>query len=178
MAHTPDADTTAWKPDAMRAVWLGTIFPGAGQVYNRSYWKLPIVYTGFMGGIYAITLTNSKYSEYKEAYRDIATDDVLSTDPTRSYNAILPEGYTIATMGGKTTYTNTLKSNMNNYRRYRDLSIAATVLWYALSIIDAYVDAQLFDFDIAPDLSMNITPQLQYDLLHNRSTELQVAIRF
>ena len=63
-----------WKPDPMRAVWLGAVVPGLGQIYNRSYWKLPIVYGGFMGCIYAITWTNGQYEGYKSAYRDIYYD--------------------------------------------------------------------------------------------------------
>ena len=63
-----------WKPDAMRAVWMGAIIPGYGQIYNRSYWKLPIVYGAFFGCAYAITWTNGMYTDYKTAYRDILTD--------------------------------------------------------------------------------------------------------
>ena len=58
-----------WKPNPARAVWLGAIFPGLGQIYNRSYWKLPIVYGGLMGCIYAITWNNNMYRDYKQAYR-------------------------------------------------------------------------------------------------------------
>lgn len=166
------------KPDAMRAVWLGAICPGLGQIYNQSYWKLPIVYGGLMGCAYAITLNNSRYLDYKLAYRDILTDATLSTDPTRSYNAILPEGYDIQRMGGRQTYTETLKRYQDNFHRYRDISIVAAVLVYALSLVDAYVDAQLFDFDISPDLSLDVEPQIYYDLQSGRSAELKLAITF
>lgn len=168
----------SWKPDPMKAVWMGAIIPGYGQIYNRSYWKLPIVYGALMGCIYAITVNNTSYVDYKQAYRDIYTDEVLSDDPKRSYNAVLPKGYTVDMMGGKGGYTTYLQKQENSYRRYRDLSIVGTVLVYALSLIDAYVDAQLFDFDISTDLSMNVSPQLQQDLLHNRSAEVRLAINF
>lgn len=168
-----------WKPDPMHAVWMGVILPGYGQIYNRSYWKLPIVYGGFMGCAYAIIRTNNNYQDYKAAYRDILTDSYYDpADPSKTYVAILPKGYTIDRMGGKTTYTNTLKNAQNAYRRYRDISIVATVLVYALSLIDAYVDAQLYDFDISPDLSLNAEPVLYHDLMGNRSAEMKVAIRF
>ncbi|HCS87531.1 MAG TPA: hypothetical protein DIW30_03700 [Bacteroidales bacterium] len=164
-----------WKPDPMRAVWMGVILPGYGQIYNRSYWKLPIVYGGFMGCAYAISWNNRLYTDYKQAYRDILTD----TDGTKtSYIDILPDGYTIEMMGGKSSYTNVLKNKQNTYRRYRDLSIVATVLVYALSLIDAYVDAQLFDFDISTDLSMMVEPQLYYDFQNNKSAEVKLAISF
>ncbi len=167
------------KPDALRAMWLGAICPGLGQIYNGSYWKLPIVYGGFMGCAYAITYNNVRYVDYKQAYRDILTDVELSTDPNRSYNALLPEGYDIDRMGGRATYTQTLQRYQNNYRRYRDISIVVTALVYALSIIDAYVDAQLFDFDISPDLSLQVEPQIYQDMLHQqRSAEVKLAITF
>lgn len=170
-----EAETVQWKPDPLRAVWMGVILPGYGQIYNRSYWKLPIVYGGFMGCAYAISWNNRLYTDYKQAYRDILTD----TDGTKtSYIDILPDGYTIEMMGGKSNYTNVLKNKQNTYRRYRDLSIVASVLVYALSLIDAYVDAQLFDFDISTDLSMTVEPQLYYDFQNNRSTEVKLAISF
>lgn len=168
-----------WVPNPSRATWLAVIVPGLGQIYNRSYWKLPIVYGAFMGCAYAISWNASMYNDYKEAYRDILLDETLSDDPTRSYNAILPPGYTIESMGGRSQYTSTLNSRQNRYRRYRDISIAATVAVYVLSIIDAYVDAQLFDFDISPNLSLNVQPQLNYDPWRdNRSAELKLALNF
>lgn len=170
------------KPDAIRALWLGALVPGLGQIYNQSYWKLPIVYGGFMGCIYAITLNNSRYTDYKTAYRDIQQDGskgrIDPNNPAKSYNKLLPEGYTIERMGGVATYTQTLNNWQNNYRRYRDYSIIATILVYGLSLIDAYVDAQLFDFDISPDLSLEVSPQIYYDYQNRKSHEIHLAITF
>ena len=177
-----EIDRLFWKPDPMRAVWLGAIVPGLGQIYNRSYWKVPIVYGGFMGCIYAIGWTNSQYEGYKVAYRDLYYDrrnGTVSNDPSKSYISILPEGYTIARMGGESTYYNRLKDWQNTTRRNRDLAIAATVIVYALTLIDAYVDAQLFDFDISDDLTLNVMPDLYYDLQRQeRSAEMKLALRF
>lgn len=176
-----EIDRLFWKPDPLRAVWLGAIVPGLGQIYNRSYWKVPIVYGGFMGCIYGITWTNNQYISYKNAYRDIyydINDGTISDDPNKSYIAILPEGYTIERMGGASAYRDRLKEWQNKSRRNRDLSIAATVIVYALTLIDAYVDAQLFDFDISTDLSLNVSPQLYYDLQNQRSAEVKLAISF
>ena len=165
----------------MRAVWLGAVLPGAGQIYNRSYWKLPIVYGGFMGCIYAITWTNNQYIGYKDAYRDIYYDiqnGTISNSPDKSYNAILPEGYNINSMGGSNTYMNRLKEWQNASHRNRDMAILVSVVVYALSLIDAYVDAQLFDFDISNDLSLNVSPQIYYDMQHQRTAEIKLAIQF
>lgn len=172
-----------WRPDPLRAVWLGAICPGLGQIYNRSYWKLPIVYGALMGCGYAIMTNQRSYSEYMQAYVDIYNDiqnqTVDETDMTRSYNAILPDGYTISRMGGQESYKNKLQGWQNNYRRYRDISIVATVVVFALTLVDAYVDAQLFDFDISPDLSMQVEPDLYIDpIYHNPNGEVHLAIQF
>lgn len=170
------------KPEAMRAVWLGAICPGAGQIYNRSYWKLPIVYGGLMGCGYAIGYTQSRYSDYKTAYLDLYNDMqagcVDGNDKSKTYVAVMPKGYTLERLGGASTYSNTLKNNYNTYHRYRDISIAATALIYALSLVDAYVDAQLFDFDISPDLSMHIEPAMYYAPHTTRAAEIKFAISF
>ncbi len=176
-----EIDRLFWKPDPMRAVWLGAIVPGLGQIYNRSYWKLPIVYGGFMGCIYAVTWTNNQYIGYKDAYRDIYYDiqnGTVSDSPDKSYNAILPEGYTINSMGGADTYKSRLKEWQNASLRNRDMAILVTIAVYALSLIDAYVDAQLFDFDISNDLSLNVTPQIYYDLQNQHTAEVKLAISF
>ena len=73
---------------------------------------------------------------------------------------------------------NTLKNRQSVYRRYRDYSILAIVVVYALSLIDAYVDAQLFDFDLSPNLSLNLEPQIYYDLQQQKTAELKGAVRF
>lgn len=190
--HTPDTTITddgeyryyvdlSRRPDALKAVWLGAIIPGAGQIYNGSYWKLPIVYGGLMGCGYAISLNQSRYNSYKTAYRDLYNDSqagLVTNDPSKSYNAILPEGYDIDRLGGVSKYTSTLQNWQSNYRRYRDWSIVATIVVYALSLVDAYVDAQLFDFDISPDLTLNVEPQIYYDLQQQRSAEVKLAITF
>lgn len=176
-----EMDRLFWKPDPLRAVWLGAIVPGLGQIYNRSYWKVPIVYGGFMGCVYAITWTSGQYESYKNAYRDIyfdIRDGKVTNDPSKSYIAILPEGYTIDRMGGASAYQNRLKEWQNKMHRNRDLAIAITAIVYALTLVDAYVDAQLFDFDISTDLSLNVSPQLYYDLQNQRSAEVKLAISF
>lgn len=181
MLTPKEIDRLFWKPDPIRAVWLGAIVPGLGQIYNRSYWKVPVVYSGFMGCAYAITWTNDQYTSYKNAYRDIyydIQDGKISNDPSKSYIAILPEGYTIDRMGGAAAYRERLKEWQNRSRRYRDLSIAATAIVYALTLVDAYVDAQLFDFDISSNLSLNIYPDLHYDMQNQRSAEVKLAINF
>ena len=175
--RTTAPNDTLWYPNAQKALWLSVIIPGAGQIYNRQYWKLPIIYGGLMGCAYAISWNGRLYNDYKQAYIDIllASD---YTDPNASFVKILPDGYTIASLGGVSNYTSMLNNYQNTYRRNRDLSIIAAVAVYALSLIDAYVDAQLYNFDISPDLTLDIKPQFNSDLFNNKSAELHFSFNF
>ena len=139
-------------PDPKRALWLSLILPGAGQIYNRKYWKLPIIYGGFLGCAYALIWNQQMYRDYSQAYLDIMDDDPR----TCSYLDMLPPRYDIT--GKEEQFKNVFKRKKDFYRRYRDLSAFCFVGVYILSVIDAYVDAQLSAFDITPDLSMRISP--------------------
>lgn len=153
MVKKQERDWSKWRPNPKRALWLALVIPGAGQVYNRKYWKLPIFYGGFVGCIYAMTWNNQMYHDYAQAYMDI-----MDNDPTtQSYNNFLHLGATI-TPANEERYKNIFKQRKDRYRRWRDLSIFTTIAVYALSVIDAYVDASLSDFDISDDLSLHIAP--------------------
>lgn len=139
-------------PDPKRALWLSLVFPGAGQIYNRKYWKLPIIYGGFLGCAYALMWNQQMYRDYSQAYLDIMDDD----PNTKSYLEILPPRYDIT--GREEQFKALFKRKKDYYRRYRDLSAFCFVGVYLISVIDAYVDAQLSVFDISPDLSMSVEP--------------------
>ncbi len=158
-------DWTTWKPDPKRAMWLAIVLPGAGQIYNRKYWKLPIVYGGFLGCIYAMRWNNQMYQDYAKAYQDISDND----PNTQSYNQFLHLGVTI-TEANKSRYTQIFKSRKDTYRRYRDLSFFCMLGVYALSIIDAYVDASLSKFDISDDLSLRLSPAVIDGKIRNATT--------
>lgn len=144
---------TTWKPDPQRAMWLAIVLPGAGQIYNHKYWKLPIVYGGFVGCAYAMRWNNQMYLDYSQAYLDIMDDDPT----TESYNQFLHLGGKI-TDANRARYQQIFKSRKDRYRRWRDMSFFCILGVYALSIIDAYVDASLSQFDISDDLSLRIEP--------------------
>lgn len=147
-----------FSPDPNRAVWMSALFPGLGQVYNRRYWKLPIVVGAYMGLGYATSWNNNMLSEYTKAYRDI-----MDNDPsTNSYMNFFPPTTNEADLD-KTWLTNLLQSRKNYFRRNRDLCIIGMVGVYLIAMVDAYVDASLTHFDITPDLSMDLTPQLIID---------------
>lgn len=145
-------DWATWRPDAKRAMWLALVLPGAGQIYNRKYWKLPFIYGGFLGCAYALMWNQMMYRDYSQAYLDIMDDN----PNTNSYLDMLPPRYDIT--GREDQFKNIFKRKKNFYRRYRDLSAFCFVGVYLLSVVDAYVDAQLSVFDISPDLSMRVEP--------------------
>ena len=155
MAKKKGRDWNTWRPDPKRAMWLALVLPGAGQIYNRKYWKLPIFYGGMVGCIYAITWNGQMYKDYSQAYMDIMDDDPA----TQSYNSFLHLGTTIDE-SNMSYYQEVFRKRKDRYRRWRDLSTFALVGVYVLSIIDAYVDASLSDFDISDDLSLHVAPTL------------------
>lgn len=142
----------AFVPKPTKALWLSLVLPGAGQIYNRKYWKLPIIYGGFLGCAYALTWNQMMYRDYSQAYLDIMDDD----PNTKSYLDMLPQRYDIT--GREDQFKKIFKRKKDFYRRYRDLSAFCFIGVYLLSVVDAYVDAQLSEFDISPDLSMKVEP--------------------
>ena len=144
-------------PNSNRATWLALVLPGGGQIYNRKYWKLPIVYGGFVGCAYALTWNNRMYKDYSQAYLDIMDDD----PNTKSYEDFLPASLDIT--GQESQYQERFKKRKDFYRRNRDLSIFCFIGVYILSVIDAYVDAELSDFDISKDLGLQLQPVIFND---------------
>lgn len=151
--HKVKRDWSTWKPDPQRALWLALVIPGGGQIYNRKYWKLPLIYGGFMGCIYAMTWNNMMYKDYSQAYLDISDKD----PGTCSYNKFLHLGVEI-TPANEARWKEIFKNRKDKYRRWRDLSFFVMIGVYALSVIDAYVDAELSVFDISKDLSLKVEP--------------------
>lgn len=163
-----------FNPDPTRAVWMSALFPGVGQLYNRRYWKLPIVVGAFMGLGYATSWNNRMLTDYTRAYRDI-----MDNDPsTNSYMDFYPPTTKEEDLN-KTWLTNTLRSRRDYFRRNRDLCIIAMVGVYLLAIVDAYVDASLAHFDISPNLSVDVAPAVIPDARNKLpSVGVQWAVNF
>lgn len=140
-------------PDPDMAAWIAALLPGVGQAYNRQYWKIPIIYAGAMGLGYAVAWNNQMYVDYRKGYTDITSGN----PEQKFYEKLLPAGVTIDS-SNKDYYTRIFKSRMESYQRNRDLSIMGMAVLYLLSIIDSYVDSQLRDYDVSPDLSMKVAP--------------------
>ena len=143
-----------FTPDPGKATWAGIVFPGGGQIYNHKYWKLPIVYGGFLGCAYALNWNNQMYSDYSQAYLDIMDDD----PGTASYEDFLPPRYNVE--ANRDYLERVFKNRKDNYRRQRDLSIFCFIGVYLISVVDAYVDAELSNFDISEDLTVQVRPSI------------------
>lgn len=172
---------TAFKPNSKSAI-LYSLIPGGGQFYNRKYWKLPIVYGGFIGLIYAISWNGKYYGEYKDGYAAIMKDDYDSAANKAIWSSLLTSNKDVDKLGSSdiARLRSSFKRNRDSYRRYRDLSIIGVVALYALTMIDAYVDAELFDFDISPDLSLRVEPvniKNSYRISDN-AVGIQCSLRF
>lgn len=146
-------DWSTWRPNTKRAMWLALVLPGAGQIYNRKYWKLPIIYGGFVGCAYAMTWNGQMYHDYSQAYMDIMDDD----PNTQSYNQFLHLGATIDA-SNIDRYKEIFRKRKDKYRRWRDMGMFVMIGVYAFSVIDAYVDASLSEFDISDDLTLRVEP--------------------
>ena len=142
-----------FNPNPTRAVWLSALFPGLGQIYNRRYWKLPIIAGGYVGLAYATSWNNQMLKDYTRAYGDITDND----PNTKSYMDFYPSTIREEDLD-MDWLENTLRSRKDFYRRNRDLCIICMVGLYLVCIIDAYVDASLANFDISPNLSIKLKP--------------------
>jgi hypothetical protein len=159
----PVPEKHKFRAEPMKATMMAVIFPGFGQVYNRKYWKIPLVYAGFGGLIYSVGFNSSKYALYLKAYQDF-TDKIPETDSylvlipadPRTYDPVLfPLEYN---RSNESYYKDGLIRLIDYHKRYRDLSYIGIAGWYLLSILDANVDASLFNYDISDNLDIAIAP--------------------
>jgi len=178
-------DSPHFRPDPKKAWIMAAVFPGLGQIYNQQYWKLPIVYGGLTACLYSITWNNKTYQDYRRAYFDIMADyaaDPQAQNPDswhQSWQDFIPVGSDPATRLNNTTFHSNLKRGKDYYRRYRDLSVIICIGIYLVFVADAYVDAQMFDFDISPDLSLNIVPEIMPPtFVNSQSLGLSLCVTF
>jgi len=143
------------KPSPTRETICSAIAPGLGQAHNRNYWKIPIIYAGFGGLGYGMYFYQRQYKEYRNVYDEYrnAVDDAKKNDnppPSSNLKVFGEYGYS----------PESVRARRDDFRRYRDMCIIGASAWYLLNILDAYVYANLFDFDVSDDLSFHISPSL------------------
>jgi hypothetical protein len=151
------------KKEPLKATMMAVAFPGFGQIYNRKYWKIPLVYAGFGALIYSAGFNAKNYNLYMKAYQDF-TDAIKGTDSylqliraePSTYDPVL---YPLTYVPSNASYyKDGMLRMVDYYKRYRDLSYIGIAGWYLVSILDANVDASLFNYDISNDLEIAIAP--------------------
>jgi len=160
----PGDTVTVFKHSPKKAAWFSAIIPGLGQIYNRKYWKLPIIYVGFGVFGYLGYYYKTNANHYKSSY-------------------LVRQGYDPS----KTDYFPEIKSpdvlyqNFSYNRRNFELTCIFGSLFYVLNIIDASVDAHLYKFDISEDLSLRIDPDVinyNYTSYNIPASGLKISLHF
>jgi hypothetical protein len=149
-----------------RAAIFSAALPGLGQVYNKKYWKVPIVYAGFTVFIYFIVTNNNEFRKYNDAYRYVVTGDTTYTDNDLVYKYSEEQ----------------LRQAKDYYKRNKELTIILASLWYILQIIDASVDAHFFEYDISDDLSIRLDPMIEpkphYNAFNGNYGGVKITLNF
>ena len=164
---TTDVSGRTKKPvifSPIKATMLSAAFPGLGQIYNRKYWKIPLVYAGFGGLGYAVVFNSTYYNKFTKGYQDFTDKSPETTsylelikgvDPLRYDPVLHPGTYNLSD-------ANWVKDQMllrvDYYKKYRDLSYIGIAAWYFFSILDANVDASLADYDIDENINLTFAP--------------------
>jgi hypothetical protein len=155
---TVELKSYASRYDPRKAIMYAAVLPGLGQVYNKKYWKLPLVYGGFIGFGYGVSFYQKGYTKYKaELFEILETDAPLSAS-----------GYT----------EDQLRNIVDKYRRERDFMMILMAGMYLLQLVDAHVDAHLKEFDLNPNLHVRLQPTWESDMLTGRSMGLSLKFRF
>lgn len=149
----------ALKPHSpKKAAIFSAVVPGAGQVYNRKYWKVPVIYAGFGGLGYLFMKNNDQFRFYRDILVDRADSSAFYVDP-------LPQ------VSNEQIY-----SYREDFRRYRDLTFIGIFAIYIFNIIDASVDAHMFTFDVSEDLSMHVQPYMLPSTAYYSPPQMGVGI--
>lgn len=167
----------------VKATMMAAAFPGLGQVYNRKFWKIPLVYAGFGALGYSIIHNSQNFDGYIEAYQDL-TDGVPETTSYEKYTYNFDSGEIDPALEAENYNAQThswVKDQMLNavsyYRRYRDLSYIGVAVWYIVSILDANVDAIMSDYDISPELNLSVEP-VKLSTIYGPTVGLGVKVTF
>lgn len=153
-----------------RAAFYSAVLPGMGQIYNKKYWKLPIVYGALGGGIAIYTYNNNQYKRVRDAFKRRKAG--FTDDEFYDINGVI-------TIGEPRLDNDDLQRAQERFQEDRDLTLLITIALYVLNIVDANVDAHLKQFNVDDDLSMRIKPYLDYnEITANANYGLALQIKF
>ena len=163
--HTVSSDTVLEKIHSpTKAALFSMALPGLGQIYNKKYWKLPIIYVGFGAFAYFIISNGKEYRKYRDAFNWVAKGDSSANIPNDNVLKYDQEQ---------------LLQGKNYYRRNLEVTYIFTGIWYILNILDAAVDAHFFDYDISDDLSIQFEPMFDNrQKIFGTVTGLSIKLKF
>jgi hypothetical protein len=171
-------ETYAARYNPRKAMLYAAVFPGAGQVYNRKYWKLPLVYGGFVGLGYGISANQTFYTRYKGQLLNLlnepASPRVNQEGFTELGNKVV--GSEIVSPSG--LKVDQLRRAVDRFRRDRDFSVVLTFIFYMMQMVDAHVDAHLKEFDVNPQLQVSLEPALRNDPLTGKTGGVALTLKF
>lgn len=153
-----EIDTYADKFVPRRASLLAAVLPGAGQIYNKKYWKLPIVYGGFITLGYVASVYDNQYKEFRGELFQLLQDPDFTP----------PSGAT----------EEQLRSAINSTRRDRDFYLILMGVFYMMQILDAHIDAHLKEFDLNPDLKVTIDPMFEQPVYARYNAGVSIKLKF
>lgn len=151
-------ETYAARFNPRKAILFAAVVPGLGQIYNRKYWKVPLVLGGFALEIYSITFFNDQYTMFKSDLFDLLRDGT----------SVSPTGLN----------EQQLRNLVDRAKRQRDYFTIITGFWYILQLVDAHVDAHLKEFDLNPQLKVKLEPMLESNPYTGRSAGVTLKFMF
>jgi len=159
-----------------KALLFSAILPGAGQVYNKKYWKIPFVYGGLIGFATVVNFYNDKYTASKnQLFAVINYPDQVKGEVVTENNLLSTSPKQFATLNFKKQQ---LEDLTNSYRRQRDYFIIFTGFIYILQMVDAHVDAHLKEFKINPNLNVKLEPRFEQNYFAGNTSGMALVFKF
>lgn len=137
-----------------KAAFYSAVLPGLGQIYNRRYWKVPLVYAAIGTGVYVYIYNDTEYDRFRSAFKRRRAGFIDDEFYDINNSGIVP--------GEPDLSDQALQDAQERFQRDRDLALVVTIALYALNIIDANVDAHLKQFNVDENLGLDIRPYLDY----------------
>lgn len=173
-----------------KATMYSVIFPGLGQAYNKKYWKIPFLYAGIAGTIYAINWNTKNYKKYKSGFRDLSElydwkalsdkEKLVTEKPTAdSFKKVITSiDFETSALTTDAHYKTVLQNGKDSYKHDRDLTYIILAGVYVLNIIDAAVDAHFSNFNVNDDLTIRVEPAISYSAFSGNSLGFRCHITF
>lgn len=174
-----------------KATVYAAVLPGLGQIYNKKYWKLPILYGGIGATIYAINWNTKNFKRYKSGFKDFSNfydykyrtgeeNPPIPAPTGTSYEKLYTDGFDFdeSNKSFDDWFKTQLQNKKDKYKRDRDFSYIILAAVYVLNIVDAAVDAHFTDFNVNEDLTINVRPAVTYSALTGNSVGFTCQITF